>query len=78
MITLTPPDNPRALSGMELADEVAHFGVSVSCADSVEEALELAELLSGKKIPILATGSLSWLGRLEDAVTKRERTRKKG
>ncbi|MBR3515243.1 MAG: bifunctional folylpolyglutamate synthase/dihydrofolate synthase [Lachnospiraceae bacterium] len=70
VITLTPPDNVRALSAIELAETVQERGMSVTCADSVEEALELATLLSGKKFPILATGSLSWLGRLEKAVGK--------
>ena len=65
VITLTPPENARALSALELAEAVQEYGVSVTCADSVEEAAELAELLSGKQFPILATGSLSWLGRLE-------------
>ena len=75
VVTLTPPDNPRALAGVELADEVQRYDVSVTTADSVEEALELAELLSGKRFPILATGSLSWLGRLEEIVTERKKSK---
>ncbi len=72
VVTLTPPDNPRALPAIDLAEAVQEYGVSVTCADSVEEALELAQLLSGKKLPILATGSLSWLGRLEEAIKSKK------
>lgn len=72
VVTLTPPDNPRALPAIDLAEAVQEYGVSVTCADSVEEALELALLLSGKKLPILATGSLSWLGRLEEAIKSKK------
>ena len=77
VITLTPPENARALSAIELADAVQEHGVSVTCADSVEEAVELAELLSGKKFPVLATGSLSWLGRLEEIINLKGRVVKK-
>ncbi|MBR1471995.1 MAG: bifunctional folylpolyglutamate synthase/dihydrofolate synthase [Lachnospiraceae bacterium] len=72
IVTLTPPENPRALAAIDLAYAVQRYGVQVTAADSVEEALELAELLSGGKLPILATGSLSWLGKLEDIVCSRK------
>ena len=77
VITLTPPENVRALSAIELAEAVQEYDVSVTCADSVEEAAELAELLSGKQFPILATGSLSWLGRLEEIINLKGQVVKK-
>lgn len=64
IITVTPPDNPRALSAYELAREVAQVHPAVTAADSLEEAVEMSRLLAGKEDIILAFGSLSFLGRL--------------
>ena len=64
IITLTPPDNPRALSAYELAQEAAKLHGNVTAADSLEEAVEMGRLLAGKEDVILAFGSLSFLGRV--------------
>jgi len=64
IITVTPPDNARALSGYELAKEVALVHQEVTAADSLEEAVEMSRLLAGKEDVIVAFGSLSFLGRL--------------
>lgn len=64
IITVTPPDNSRALSAYELAQEVAKVHPAVTAADSLEEAAEVARLLAGKEDVILAFGSLSFLGKL--------------
>lgn len=64
IITVTPPDNPRAMSAYELAREVAKVHPRVTAADSLEEAVETARLLAGPEDVILAFGSLSYLGRL--------------
>lgn len=69
IITVTPPDNPRALSAYELAQAVAKVHPAVTAADSLEEAVEMSRLLAGKEDVILAFGSLSFLGRLMKCFT---------
>lgn len=66
IITVTPPENPRALPALELAKEIAKVHPRVTAAASLEEAVEMATLLAGKKDVILAFGSLSYLGKLMD------------
>ena len=70
IITLMPPENPRALPAYELAKEAERYHSRVTTADSVEEAVEIASLLSGPECAIIAFGSLSYLGRLEQVVRK--------
>lgn len=77
IITLTPPENPRALSGLELAKAVKEYHPNVTAADSIEEAVELSLLLAGKNDVIIALGSLSYLGRLIRCVENRTGSRKK-
>ena len=64
IITVTPPENQRAMSAYELAEEIAGVHPDVTAADSLEEAVEMSRLLAGKDDVILAFGSLSYLGRL--------------
>lgn len=64
IITVTPPENPRAMSAYELAQEIAKVHPKVTAVDSLEEAVEMARLLAGPEDVILAFGSLSYLGRL--------------
>ena len=64
IITVTPPDNPRAMSAYELAQEIAKVHRKVTAVDSLEEAVEMARLLAGPEDVIVAFGSLSYLGRL--------------
>ena len=64
IITVTPPDAPRALSAYELAQAAAKVHANVTAADSLEEAVEMSRLLAGKEDVILAFGSLSFQGRL--------------
>lgn len=71
IITVAPPDNPRALPAVQLAETVKKYNENVSTATSVEEALEMAYLLSDKDSVILAFGSLSFLGRLRKAADSR-------
>lgn len=70
IITLTPPANPRALPAYELAREAERCHSSVTVADSVEEAVELACLLAGTEDVIVAFGSLSYLGALTRSVER--------
>lgn len=71
IITVTPPDNPRALHAYELARKVAGVHPGVTAVDSLEEAVEMSLLLAGKEDVILAFGSLSYLGRLMEIVASR-------
>lgn len=64
IITVAPPDNPRALSAYELAQEVAKVHPNVTAVDSLEEAVEMGRLLAGKEDVIIAFGTLSFVGRL--------------
>jgi dihydrofolate synthase/folylpolyglutamate synthase len=73
IITLTPPDNPRALPAYELAKEVAKVHPNVTAVDSVEEAVEMSLLLAGADDVIIAFGSLSYLGRMIEDVTGKVR-----
>ncbi|MBQ9437542.1 MAG: bifunctional folylpolyglutamate synthase/dihydrofolate synthase [Lachnospiraceae bacterium] len=68
VITLKPPGNPRALDAAELARIASEYHPKVSTADSVEEALELADLLAGKDGLIIAFGSLSYLAKLKRVI----------
>ncbi len=71
IITLTPPNNPRALSAYELAVAVQEFHSNVTAVDSVEEAIEIAKLFATKDDVIVAFGSLSYLGRMMDILEKK-------
>ena len=68
IITVTPPGNPRALSGFELAQEAVRIHPGVTAVDSLEEAVEMSLLLADKKSVVIAFGSLSYLGRLMEVV----------
>jgi len=69
IITVTTPDNPRALPAYDLACEIAKVHKKVTAVDSLEEAVEMSMLLAGKDDVIIAFGSLSYLGRLMEIVT---------
>ena len=64
IITVTTPDNPRALPAYELARAAREYHPRVTAAGSLEEAVEMAYLLAGKEDVIISFGSLSYLGRL--------------
>ena len=72
IITVKTPDNARALDAVRLAESAHVYCDNVTAASSVEEAVEMAYLLTPKDEIILAFGSLSYLGRLKDAVEKRK------
>ena len=76
VITLTPPDNPRALPAMDLAEAARKYHQNVTTADSVEEAVEMAMVLAGEDKPkcaIVAFGSLSYLDRLQKTVENKNK-----
>ena len=63
------PNNPRALDGKQLAEEVRNFHQKVEACDSVTEALKKAlQQAKEKKEPVLAFGSLSYLGELKRVI----------
>ena len=76
VITVAKKGNSRALSSYELAKEVQKVNPMVTVADSVEEAVELAYLLSDKDTVIIAFGSLAYLGDCICAVRDRKDMRK--
>lgn len=63
------PNNPRALDGKFLAEEVRNLHKDVEACDSVTDALKKAlQQAKEKKEPVLAFGSLSYLGELKRAI----------
>lgn len=80
IITITTPDNPRALPALELAQAVRQYHPNVTAAGSLEEAVEIAYLLAGKEDVIISFGSLSYQGRLMQIVEqqKEAKSRKNG
>ena len=76
ILTVTPPDNPRAMGSYELAQEVAKMHPQVTAVDSLEEAVEISHLLAGKEDVILAFGSLSYMGKLMEIMEKARLRRK--
>jgi dihydrofolate synthase/folylpolyglutamate synthase len=78
IITVTPPVKGRALPAIDLAQAVQEYHNSVTVADSIQEAVEIAYLLAGldKDTVIIAFGSLSFLGELIDVVEHRDTIRR--
>lgn len=72
ILTVTPPENSRAMHAYDLAQEVAKVHTDVTAVDSLEEAVELSHLLAGKNDVILCFGSLSYLGRILKIMEKRQ------
>ena len=73
VITVTTPNNPRALPAYELACAVSGVCPNVTAVDSLEEAVEMSSLLAGKDDCVIAFGSLSFLGQLMDLLQYRRR-----
>ncbi len=78
IITVTPPIRERALHAYDLAQAIREYHGSVTVADSVQEAVEIAYLLAGldNNTVIIAFGSLSYLGELMDVVEHRDTIRR--
>ncbi len=71
IITVTPPNNPRALHAYELAKIVQGYHESVTVADGLQESVEMSYLLADEKTIVIAFGSLSYLGELATIVEHR-------
>lgn len=70
ILTITPPDNPRALNALELANAAQQYHPQVTNLAGLEEAVEVAHLLADKNTVILCFGSLSYLGEMKKVYTK--------
>ena len=68
IITVATPGNLRALPAVELAHAVSEVNPNVTCADSLEEAVEMSYLFADKEAVIIGFGSLSFLGELMNIV----------
>lgn len=75
IITIATPENKRALPALDLAEAVQKVNPNVTTASSVEEAVEMAYLFAGKEAVIVSFGSLSFLGKMIDFVTKNQTVR---
>lgn len=78
IITVTPPHNPRALGGYELAQAAREYHPSVTVADSLQESVEMACLLAGeeKNTVVIVFGSLSFLGEMMNIIEHRDAIRR--
>ena len=65
ILTITPPENPRALGAYELAFAAREYHNQVTNLSSLEEAVEVSHLLADKDTVILCFGSLSYLGAIK-------------
>lgn len=72
IITVTPPHTARALPALTLAEEIQKVNPRVTAAASIEEAVEMAYLFAGKEAVIITFGSLSFLGKVIDLVSKNQ------
>ena len=71
ILTITPPENPRALSAFELAMTAREYHSQVTNLSSLEEAVEVSHLLADKDTVILCFGSLSFLGDIKKIYANR-------
>ncbi len=71
ILTITPPENPRALSAFELAMAAREYHSQVTNLSSLEEAVEVSHLLADKDTVILCFGSLSFLGAVKKIYANR-------
>jgi len=76
IITITP-NSERALPAHDLAMAAKEYHPHITEAASLEEAVEIAGLLAKKEDVILAFGSLSFLGKLEQILKKQKEKKQK-
>ena len=68
IITVTPPDNVRALDGKILMEAVKEYNENVTYADSLQEAVRRGKEAAGEEGVVIIFGSLSYLGRIKRIV----------
>lgn len=66
IITITPPDNPRALDGRELLKTVLKYHRNAGYEASLENALTKAKQMAGSEGIVMIFGSLSYLGKIKE------------
>lgn len=66
VFTCATPNNPRALSSVEMADIVKKYNRNVTSCDSIEEAVEFSTAIADNNSVIIAFGSLAYLGKIID------------
>lgn len=64
-VYIVTPDNGRAMEGSRLAEEACQYYEDVTCCKTIKEAVSQAV---AQKRPVLAFGSLSYLGQLKQEV----------
>ncbi|MCR4648726.1 MAG: bifunctional folylpolyglutamate synthase/dihydrofolate synthase [Lachnospiraceae bacterium] len=70
VVCISAKDKARAIDAFEIGKCVKEYNENVTAADSYEEALEIAGLLSDKKDVVLIFGSLSFLGDFRELLLK--------
>lgn len=65
IITITPPENARALDGRKLLETVKKYNDEAMYIDNLDEAIELGKELAGEDGVLIIFGSLSYLGRIK-------------
>ncbi len=72
IITVTPPDNARALDGRELLKTVLKYNTSAEYADDLEKAVNRGIECAGDDGVLFVFGSLSYLGRIKEIVRSKK------
>lgn len=72
IITVTPPDNARALDGRELLKTVLKYNTSAEYADDLEKAVNRGIECAGDDGVLFVFGSLSYLGRIKKIVRSKK------
>ena len=72
IITVTPPDNVRALDGRELLKTVLKYNTSAEYADDLEKAVNRGIECAGDDGVLFVFGSLSYLGRIKEIVRSKK------
>ena len=70
IITITPPEAPNAIPGIELAHEFSKLNPNITNASSIEEAVEIASILADKDTVIAAFGTTVFLERYRQLLLK--------
>lgn len=76
IITVPSPNRVRGLPSYDLAAEISRTNNAVTSADSIEEGVELALMLSDNDTVIICFGSLSHLGKVKKLVENRKDIKK--
>ncbi len=70
IITITPPDNDRALDGRELKKTALKYNSNVQYAGDLDTAVRLGKEKAGEDGVLFIFGSLSYLGKIRKIVRK--------